>query len=60
MHMVVPRHETTEGTYLALTNELRMEELSCPLLSLSHFLLAATESVHTNQLKEDIHKAMLL
>ena len=58
--MVVPRHKDTEGTYQALTSELRMEKLSCPSLSLNHFLLTASESAHSNQLKEDIHKSMLL
>ena len=59
-HMVVPRHKNTEDTYQALTSELRMENLSCPSLSLNHFLLTGSESTHSNQLQEDIHKSMLL
>ena len=51
-HMVVPRHKTIKGTYQAFTTELRIEDLSI------QFLVTASESAQTKQLKQDIHKAL--
>ena len=58
--MVFPTHEHTEDRYGAIMNEIQMNQLRCSPLTLSHFVQNSTENACMSQLKEDIHRAMLL
>ena len=60
-----PRHVRMREALLRIripsiiASEYNLQELTCPSLSLSNFLLTETE-VASQELREDVHKAMLL
>ena len=58
--MVVPRNEIIENAYTAIASELDQQELICTSLSLGHFFVTETEIASQEQVREDVHKAMLL